>query len=294
MDIRVLKYFLAVTREQTISGAAEALHMTQPPLSKQLKSLEDQLGKQLFIRGKRKITLTKEGMILQKRAEEIISLLEDTKDEIMRANGSISGEILIGSGETEGMRFVAQVVKTMQTQYPKIRCHISSGDGYDVTEQLDKGLIDFGILLEPIDMAKYNYLKLPRSETWGLLMRKDDPMSQLETICPETLKETALICSLQLIKENGLAKWLGYDCESLNIVSTHNLINTPVLFVEEGIGCALTLNELVRIPSDGPLCFRPLDPKFETGLYLVWRKQQVFSNAAELFFEIFKKQLDTL
>lgn len=292
MDIRVLKYFLAVAREETISGAAESLHMTQPPLSKQLKALENQLGKQLFIRGKRKIILTKEGMILKERAEEIIALLEKTKEEISKADGSIRGEVHIGVGETKSMRFIAQIVKELQAQYPKIRCNISSGDNCDVRDLHEKGIIDFGTLLEPIDKNKYDYLKLPQSNTWGLLMRKDNPIAQLESIDPETLKQTPLICPRQSIIENTLSKWLGHDCETLNIVSTHSLSSTPSPMVEEGVGCSLTLNELLDLADDSPLCFRPLEPKLEASLFIVWKKHQIFSNAAEIFFSILKEHLE--
>ena len=210
MEIRVLEYFLAVAREQTISGAAEALHMTQPPLSKQMMELERELGKQLFIRGKRRITLTREGMLLRKRAEEILSLVEKTKAEVSTSDESISGDIYIGGGETEGMRLIVQTVRRVQEQYPNIRFHFSSGDGYDVTERLDRGLIDFGTLIEPIDMSKYDYLRLPRPDTWGVLMRKEHPLASLKCIRPEDLQDVPMITSRQMEQEDGLSGWLGH------------------------------------------------------------------------------------
>ena len=290
MDIRVLQYFLAVAREQTISGAAEALHMTQPPLSKQLMELEQELGKQLFIRGRR-ITLTKEGMLLRKRAEEIVSLMEKTKAEVSASDESISGDIYIGGGETEGMRLIVRTVKQVQERHPNIRFHFFSGDGYDVTERLDRGLIDFGTLIEPIDMSKYDYLRLPRPDTWGVLMRRDHPLAELERIRPGHLREVPLISSRQMTGENGLSGWLGYDHEKLRVAATGNLVNTLVLAVEEGVGCRLTLGQLVTLPSGGSLCFRPLEPKLESWMYLAWKKYQVFTSAAEVFIRQLKLSL---
>ena len=197
MDIRVLQYFLAVAREQTISGAAESLHMTQPPLSKQLRELEEELGKQLFVRGKRRITLTREGMLLRKRAEEIVSLMEKTRAEVSASGTSVSGDICIGGGETEGMRHIAKTVFRLQRDYPDIHFHFFSGDGYDVTERLDRGLLDFGTLIEPIDLSRYDSLRLPRPDIWGLLMRKDHPLARKEAVCPGDLLDIPLISSRQ-------------------------------------------------------------------------------------------------
>ena len=283
MDIRILQYFLAVAREQTISGAAEALHMTQPPLSKQLKELEDELGKQLFVRGKRRITLTQEGMLLRKRAEEIVSLMEKTKAEISTSGSSVSGDVYIGGGETEGMRHIAKTVFKIQAQYPDIRFHFFSGDGYDVSERLDRGLLDFGTLIEPIDLSKYDSLRLPRPDIWGLLMRKDHPLAQKEAVCSSDLLGIPLISSRQLMDENGMSGWLGYSYEKLHIVAAGNLVNNLRLLAEEGVGCVITLDGIINLSGDCPLCFRPLTPKLESWMYLAWKKYQVFSPAAEVF-----------
>ena len=189
MDIRVLQYFLIIAREKSVSRAAEVLHMTQPPLSRQLKELENELGKQLFVRGSRKLTLTKDGLLLRKRAEEIVSLMEKTKAEVSTSDENISGDIYIGNGETESMRPILQTIRQIQLQYPDIRFHFSSGDGYDVTDRLDRGLIDFGTLIEPIDIGKYEYLRLPRPDVWGLLLRSDHPLAALDCIRPEDLRD---------------------------------------------------------------------------------------------------------
>lgn len=283
MDIRILQYFLAVAREQTISGAAEFLHMTQPPLSKQLKELEEELGKQLFVRGKRRITLTREGMLLRKRAEEIVSLMEKTKAEISASDASVGGDIYIGGGETEGMRYLAKSIFKIQEQYPDIHFHFFSGDGYDVTERLDRGLIDFGTLIEPIDLSKYDSMRLPRPDVWGLLMRKNHPLAQKEAICPSDLLNVPLISSRQLMDENGLSGWLGYSCEKLRIIATGNLVNNLRLLAEEGVGCVITLDGIINLSGDSLLCFRPFAPRMESWMYLAWKKYQVFSPAAEIF-----------
>lgn len=283
MDIRVLQYFLAVAREQTISGAAEALHMTQPPLSKQLKELEDELGKQLFVRGKRRITLTQEGMLLRKRAEEIVSLMEKAKAEVSTCGTSVSGDVYIGGGETEGMRHIAKTVFRLQRQYPDIRFHFFSGDGYDVSERLDRGLIDFGTLIEPIDLGKYDSFRLPRPDVWGLLMRKDHPLAQKEAIRPEDLLGIPLVTSRQLEDEDGLSGWLGYSYEKLHIVAAGNLLNNLRLLAEERVGCVITLDDIINLSGDSLLCFRPFTPRMESWMYLAWKKYQVFSPAAEVF-----------
>ncbi len=185
MDIRVLQYFLAVARESSITKAAESLNMTQPPLSRQLKELEDELGKQLLIRGNREVTLTEEGMILRKRAEEMVELMEKTKSEIISSGENISGAIYIGGGETEGIRLIAKVAEKIQKKHPDISYHLFSGNADDVTERLDQGLLDFGVLIEPADIKKYDFIKLPARDRWGLLMRRDHPLATKQAIKPE-------------------------------------------------------------------------------------------------------------
>jgi DNA-binding transcriptional LysR family regulator len=247
--------------------------------------LEAELGKTLFIRGKRKITLTDEGMLLRRRAEEIIDLVEKTEAEVMASNEEISGDIYFGGGESEGMRFLVRVMKQIQKDYPKIRYHIFSGNSYDVTERLDKGLIDFGTLFEPVALGKYDHVRLPGADIWGVLTRNDTPLAGLDVIRPEHLRGIPLLCSKQMLNENGLSGWLGYDYEKLDIVATYNLINTPKLMVEEGIGSAICFDHLVDISHDSNLFFLPLEPRLEAGMSLVWKKNQVFSKASEAFLE---------
>ena len=291
MELRVLRYFLEVAREETITSAAESLHITQPTLSKQLMELEDEIGKKLFIRGKRRITLTEDGILLRKRASEIIELVEKTESELKKSDEIIVGDVYIGAAETDAMKDIAKICTNLQKKYPHIHYHLFSGNSEDVIEKLDKGLIDFGILFEPSDIKKYNYIKLPAYNTWGLLMRKDSPLAPLTNITPDTLLNVPLICSKQALDNNELAGWFGHNIEKLNIVATYNLIYNASFFVEEGFGSALTLDKLVSITEDNNLCFKPLTPNLKTNLVMVWKKYQVFSKASETFLNELQKKL---
>ena len=204
MEFRVLQYFLAVAREESISGAAEFLHLSQPTLSRQLKDLEDELGKQLFIRGNRKITLTEEGMLLRKRAEEIVELMKKTEEEIAFADEAIAGNIYIGAGETEAVRFLVSAQSALQKEYPQVCFHIQSGDKITILEWLDKGLIDFGLIIGSVNTAKYDVLEVPFKDVYGVLMRRDAPLTMKEFIEPEDLWDKPLIISRQEYKENAL------------------------------------------------------------------------------------------
>lgn len=283
MDIRVLQYFLAVAREESITKAAETLHMTQPPLSRQLKELENEVGKQLLIRGSKKVTLTEDGMLLRKRAEEMIALMKKTKCELSSSGKNISGEIHMGSGETEAVSTIAKVAKALQKEHPLIRYHIYSGDADHITERLDKGLIDFGLLVEPFDISKYDFLQLPIKDTWGVLMRADSPLAGKETICAEDLWDKPLILSHQTAISQEMIAWLKRDRAELNIVATYDLIYNASRFVKMGFGYAITLDKLINTSGDSELCFRPLSPVSEAGLCIVWKRHQVFSRAAEQF-----------
>lgn len=283
MELRVLRYFLAVAREESITGAANVLNVTQPTLSKQLMELEEELGKKLFIRGNRKITLTEEGVLLRKRAQEIMELVDKTESEISSTDEIISGDIYIGGGETNSMRLIAKVVKKLQEKHPHIQYHLYSGNADDVTERLDKGLLDFGVLIGTTNIQKYDYLHLPTTDTWGLLMKRDSPLANLNHIRPENLNNIPLICSRQALSGNEISSWFGNNFEKLNIVATYNLIYNATLMVEEGIGYALCLDKLANTTSASNLCFKPLEPQLEAHLNIVWKKYQVFSNAAKQF-----------
>ena len=290
MELRVLQYFLAVAKEQNISAAAQSLHLTQPTLSRQLKELEEQLGKQLMIRGNRKITLTEEGMLLRKRAEEILDLVGRTEKEVMQSGDTINGDIYIGTGETDGMRQIAKTANILQQSYPNIHFHIVSGDAMDVCERLDKGLLDFGILLGDIDKVKYNYIELPMKDTWGVLMCCNSPLAKKKYISPEDLWDKPLILSRQVDNKSGLYRWLKKEPTELYTVATYNLIYNASLMVDEGMGYAFALDKLINT-TGSTLCFRPLKPQLKLGMYLVWKKYQTFSKAAELFLENLQKTL---
>lgn len=292
MELRVLHYFLAVAREQSISAAAQTLHLTQPTLSRQLKELEEELGKQLMVRGSRKITLTEDGVLLRKRAEEILELVGRTENEVKQSGDAVGGDIYIGTGETDGMRQIARMATQLQTAYPGIRFHFVSGDAMDVCERLDKGLLDFGILLGDIDKTKYNYLELPLTDVWGVLMRSDRPLAEKPFVTPQDLWEKPLILSRQVGNKSGLYRWLKREPTDLHTVATYNLIYNASMLVEEGMGYAFTLDKLVNTAGRS-LCFRPLKPRLELEMYLVWKRYQVFSKAAELWLEKLQRDLLT-
>ena len=293
MELRVLQYFLAVAREQNISAAAGSLHLTQPTLSTQLKALEEELGTQLLIRGtkgSRKVTLTQEGMLLRKRAEEILSLVQKTEEEITRSDEHVAGEISIGAGETDIVRCFARTAKKLQQRYPDIRYRISSGNAEYVLEYLDKGLIDFGLLFGETDSLKYRSLELPARDTWGVLLRRDSPLAEKEAISPQDLWDQPLIVSHQRGGSDHLPQWLGKEYSQLNVVATYNLVFNASLLVEEGVGCALCLDKLIHTQGTS-LCFRPFTPRLEASACLVWKKYQVFSKAAETFLRCLQELL---
>ncbi len=286
MDIRVLRYSLALAQEESISGAAEYLHLTQPTLSRQLMDLEAELGKKLFIRGGRKITLTNDGLLLRKRAGEIISLVEKTESEFRNTDEDIIGDVYIGGGETDAMRLVAHTAKNLQDRYPHICYQLFSGNADDVTERLDKGLLDFGILIEPADIKKYDYIRLPAIDIWGVLMRKDNPLAMKEVIKPEELWKEPILISQQTFAKSALLHWLHRDFSLLHIVATYNLLYNALLMVEEGMGSALCLKGRVRISGDSDLCFRPLEPKLEVGLDIVWKSTRCSLTRRNCFYPV--------
>lgn len=291
MELRVLRYFLAVAREETISGAAEALHVTQPTLSRQMMELEEELGKTLFLRGKRKITLTEEGMFLRKRAQEIVSLVEKTESQFSTAEAHIKGDVYIGGGETEAMRLIARAAHRLQTAHPHIAYHLFSGNAEDVTERLDRGLADFGVFVGQTNLSKYDFIRLPVADTWGVLMRKDSPLAGHAAVRPEDLLGLPILHSNQALRENELSGWMRGLYDKLHIASTYNLIYNASLMVEEGLGYALTLSGLIRTSGDSPLCFRPLEPPVAVGIHMVWKKYQIFSKAAEKFLEYMQGEI---
>ena len=292
MELRVLRYFLAVAREQGITAAAETLHITQPTLSKQLRELEEELGKKLFTRGNRKITLTEEGMFLRKRAQEIVELADKTEANFAAGVGSVSGDIFIGSGETGAVRYLGRTLYKMRSIYPGVRFHLFSGNGEDVSDRLDKGLIDFALFVGMTDLKKYDYLKLPYSHRWGLILRRDDPLAAHEAVTPEMLMNVPILCSRQALIQNELSGWLGRPFDELNLAGTYNLIYNASIMVEEGLGCAVCIDRLLDTSGDSAVCFRPFEPAIDAELFIAWKKYQLFSAAAGKFLEMLQQELD--
>lgn len=285
MELRVLQYFLAVTREQSISGAAESLYLSQPTLSRQLKELEDELGKQLFIRGSRRITLTEEGMILRKRAEDIMTLVKKAEDEITQSDEIIAGDITVGTGETDGLRFLTRAAHSLQADYPLIRLNIISGDSTTVLEDLDRGLVDFGIVFGEIDTSKYDFIRIPYRDVWGVMMRRDSPLAEKREITVEDLIGKPLIISRQAYHNSDFEEYFQCVQDKLNIVATYNLLFNGSIMVEEGMGYAICFDKIINVSGDSSLCFRPLSPRIEAGMSIVWKKYQVLSKAIEKFLE---------
>lgn len=285
MDIRVLRYFLAVAREESISGAAESLHLSQPTLSRQLSDLEEEIGKTLFIRGSRRITLTEHGTLLRKRAGEIIDLMEKTTKELTASEESIAGDIYIGAGETEAVHYLTRSARRLQEQYPEVHFHIASGDTVDVTEQLDKGLIDFGLLFGVIDEKKYSSVALPAYDIWGIIMLRDDPLAQKEFVTAADMAGKPLIVSRGAPEPGSL---FG-QVISNHVVGSYSLVYNGSLMVADGLGYMLCLDKILNVTGDSPLCFRPLMPEIKAHMSVVWKKYQVFSKASQAFLNALKE-----
>lgn len=294
MELRVLRYFLAVAREESISDAAEFLHITQPTLSRQLMDLEEELGKQLLIRGKRnrKIMLTEDGMRLRKRAEEIVALADKTEAEFLAADEAVSGDVYIGCGESDAMCIIAKTAVKLRQDYPDIHFHLYSGNAEDVSERMEKGLLDFGIFITSANIDKYDYLKLPAYDTWGLIMRKSDKLAAKDFITPQDLEGLPLIMSRQALVQEDISRWGKKQIQNLNVVATYNLVYNAAIMTHEGFGYTLTLDKLANTGSDSDLCFRPLKPELRINLNLVWKKYQIFSKASQKFLEYLKNEIN--
>ena len=283
MEIRVLKYFLAIARELNISKAAEALHITQPTLSRQLMDLEEELGTKLVVRSSRKLSLTGDGMLLKRRAEDIVSLADKTISEFTSGSEMINGDIYIGGGESDAMRLIARIAAEMREEYPNVHFHIFSNDSDDIADKLNKGLLDFGIFMEPADITKYEHLRLPAFDTLGVLMRSDCPLAARDVIRPEDLQHLPLIVSRQMLHSRDVMKWLKKDFEQLNVAATYNLLYNAALMADEGLGYVLCFDKIIRTNEKKTICFRPLASDIKMHIDIAWKKYQAFSKPAELF-----------
>lgn len=294
IETRLLQYFLAVAEEQSITKAAEYLHISQPTLSKQMMDLEESLGRQLLVRGRKKITLTEEGTFLRGRAQEIISLMDKTESAFRENEQSISGDVYIGCGEHRSTFSIMQIIRSIQKEYPDIRFHFFSSNADAIIERLDKGLLDMGFLLEPEITPRYDYKKLPLREAWGILMRKDSPLANVETISFAMLADLPLIMPSQTSNRGRMKAYFTEANVNPHVVSTYNLIYNAGLMVEAGIGYALCIDELINTAGSHPLTFRPLSPELYSDVYLFTKKYQFFSKAAKLFLSRLEANIGSL
>ncbi|MDE7426021.1 MAG: LysR family transcriptional regulator [Lachnospiraceae bacterium] len=291
IETRLLQYFLAVAEEQSITRAANYLHITQPTLSKQMMDLEEQLGKQLFIRGKKKITLTEDGLYLRGRAQEVVSLIEKTEHDFRENEQNISGDIHIGCGEYQSSSAIMKIICDIRRDYPDIHFHFFSSNADTILERLDKGLIDIGILLDPEITPRYDYQKLPLMETWGVLMPKDTPLTKKKKLTLEDLSGIPMIVPSQTSNNKRFGQLFSEHQISLDIVSTYNLIFNASLMVQAGIGYALCIGGLIPPSTEHNLIFRPLNPAIISNVYIFTKKYQVFSKATKLFISRLEQEL---
>lgn len=291
MEIRVLKYFLTVAREGNITRASELLHITQPTLSRQLMQLEDELGAALFIRGKRKMILTEEGMILKRRAEEIITLSEKTELEIGNQTHEISGEISIGCGITGATQIMAQLIKKFSEIHPKVTFHIINGNSDYIIENIDNGLLDIGFVLEPVELDKLNFVQLNEDEKWGILMKRNSPLAKKDSVLAGDLTNIELINSSRIETQKTFSNWYGKNYRSLNFIATSELTTTASILVKNDIGYAIVIEGSVNDTINNELCFKPLNPPLITHSLMVWKKYQSFSLTVSKFIDFASKEI---
>lgn len=288
MELRVLHYFLTVAQEGNITRAADLLHITQPTLSRQLMDLEKELGVQLFQRGKRQVTLTDAGILLQQRAKEITTLVAKTARDLENQKDMLGGVVAIGCVETSASWILPEIMQHFSTRYPMVQYEIYTADGDDIREKLDRGSIDLGILVEPVETAKYEFFRLPYVDTWGVLLRKDDPLAKRETLHISDLKDKPLFLPRRSLVQNELESWLGIDAAGMRVQGVHNLLTNAALLVKAGLGRLISIDGAVQIRPDPETHFIPLTPKHTSGHVLAWRKNQLLPTAAAQFIEQLK------
>ena len=285
MELRVLKYFVEAARDENITKAAARLHVSQSSLTRQLHNLEEEIGKKLYTRSNYKINLTPEGLLLKKHAQEMIELEEKILLDFKDLSGDISGVVYIGAGETVGMALIGKILKNLINNYPKIKYRMISADREGVSEKLDRGLIDFGVFVGKVNLAKYNYKILDYADRWGVLVLKDDMLALKGFAEPEDLLNRNLLASYQAIAENEFESWLGYEAEKLNIIGLHNLIYNGAVMAREGLGILLTIEGIINTDFNSDFRFVPLKPEINARLALAWKKDAAFSKAAQKFLE---------
>ncbi|MDK8189845.1 LysR family transcriptional regulator [Paenibacillus sp. UMB7766-LJ446] len=289
MDIRVFKYFLTVANVGNITKAAEILHITQPTLSRQLMDLEEELGTRLFVRGKRQITLTNSGLLFQQRVKEIVCLLDKTGRDLVEQKDMIGGIVSVGCVESTVSRALPELLEEFSNQHPRVQYELYSADGDDIREKLDRGNIDIGILLEPIETAKYDYIRLPHQEKWGVLMRRDDPLAQKKYVRIQDILSLPLIIPRRTIVQNEITSWLGVENDSLCIYASHNLLTNAMLLVERKLGYAICVSGAYTIRESNSTCFVPFEPERITTHVIAWKKNKIFSSATTYFIQFIKE-----
>lgn len=287
METRVLRYFLAVAREENITKAAELLHITQPTLSRQLAQLEEDLGVHLFERGTRRTTLTSEGQLLRRRAEEIIELMDKTERELAEQEELVDGTVSIGWGELESVKLVASMLRAFSEKYPLVRYRLYSANADHLKSQIDRGLLDVGLLLEPADISKYEFVRLGVKERWAALVLPDDPLAALESVRPDDLRGRRLIIPFRQNVQSELFNWLGGVYDEKNIICVSNMSTNAAIMIKAGFGCMLTIAGSLPYTDPNELVLRPLDGLVSTSV-LAWKRQQPFSPAVTKFIEFAK------
>jgi len=288
MEIRVLRYFLTVVREQSITKASEVLHITQPTLSRQLAQMEEEVGVKLFDRGTRKITLTNEGILLRRRAEEILQLVDKTERELIEQEEQVEGKITIGCGEIASVQLLPELFKSFHEKYPRVNFDIYTATADNVKDQMDRGLVDIGLLLEPIDIEKYEYIRLDMEERWGVLMRPDDPLAAKESVTSKDLAKLPLILPRRLSVQSEIANWFGDYYENLNVLFTSNLSTNASIMVNYGLAYAVVIEGSIPFWDRSKIAYRPLSPDLTATSVLAWKRGQPFSLASTKFIEHIK------
>ena len=291
MEIRTLRYFLAVAREENMTRAAEILHVTQPTLSKQMKSLEDELGKKLFTRHSFRIRLTEEGVLLRSRAEDLVGMADKIKQEFVSLDDIAGGELNLGLAESFQIRHLARAIRRFKQDYPAVHYHITSGDTEQIADKLEKGLLDFLVLAELPDTRKYEYLPFPENDVWGLVIPADDPLAQKDSIRAKDLAGLPLFCSEQSW-QTEIAAWAGNDFANMEMEGSFRLSYNGSVFAKEGLGYLLTYEHLIDTSANSGLVFRPLSPRLETTLYLTWSRHQSLTPIAERFLQQVRVSFD--
>ena len=285
MELRTLRYFLAAAQEENITKAADILHVTQPTLSRQMMDLERELGVTLMLRGKNGLTLTDDGIFFRQRAQEIVELADRLEKSFVERQNNLSGMVVIGASETVGSQTLARLIKEFSGKYPAGQFTLYNETVDNIKDRLDKGLVDIGLLLEPVDVTKFDYVRLSQQDTWGLLVRDDHPLTEKESLTADDVAPYPLILPLRDNIRVEIIHWLGRDEKELTIPLFYTLLSNAALMVAEGLGCAFCMDGALAIRSDPRLRFIPLEPRRVTHSVLVWKKNKIFSPATSLFIQ---------